>query len=120
MSESTVISDKFIEVATQEISKELSDISTILNSCYDDDDVSKNSIKIEKHMHNIKGLAPMMGKENIGNTAKHFDYILKEIISGKKMEGVFEPLCASIEQMRMDIDNSYKMGEMKRQIFNIA
>ena len=112
MSELTVISDKFIEVATQEINKELSDISTILNSCYDD--VSKNSIKIEKHMHNIKGLAPMMGKENIKNSVKHFDYILKEIISGKKIEGIFEPLYTSIEQMRMDMDNSYKMGEMKR------
>ena len=66
MSELLGISDKFIKIATLEINEDLSDISKILDSCQDDEDISKNSIIIEKHMHSIKGLAPMMGKENIG------------------------------------------------------
>ncbi len=64
------MSDEFMKIATQEINDELSGISTILDSCQNDADVSKNSDKIEEHMHKIKGLAPMMGKENIGSLAK--------------------------------------------------
>jgi chemotaxis protein histidine kinase CheA len=120
MSELTGISDEFIKLATQEINEELSDISKILGSCQDDEDISKNSIKIEKHMHNIKGLAPMMGKENIGNVAKHLDSILKKIMSGKKVDGIFEPLCRSIEQMKMNMDKHHEMKEIQRQVSKIA
>ncbi len=120
MSGLSAISDEFIEVATLEINEELSHIATILDSCQDDNDISKNSSKIEKHMHNIKGLAPMMGKENIGSIAKHLDSILKKIISGKKVDGIFEPLCTSIHQMKLSMKSPHQMGEIQRQISNIA
>lgn len=51
------MSDEFMKIATQEINDELSSISTILDLCQNDADVSKNSDKIEEHMHKIKGLA---------------------------------------------------------------
>ncbi|HUU47788.1 MAG TPA: hypothetical protein VMW55_03295 [Nitrosopumilaceae archaeon] len=120
MSELTGVSDEFIKVATQEINEELSEITEILDSCQNDDDISKNSSIIEKHMHNIKGLAPMMGKETIGTVAKHLDSILKKIMSGKKVDGIFEPLCTSIEQMRMNMDKSHEMQEIQRQVSKIA
>jgi len=120
MSELTGISEEFIKVATQEINEELSHIEKILDSCQNDDDISKESSKIEKHMHNIKGIAPMMGKEKIGNLAKHIDSILKKIMSGTKVEGIFEPLCTSIEQMKLNMEKSHEMQEIQKQISNIA
>lgn len=120
MSKLTGISDEFIKVATEEINEELSNISKILDVSQGDDDILKNSSKIEKHMHNIKGLAPMMGEKNIGNLAKHLDSILKKIMSGTKVDGIFEPLCTSVEQMRMNMDKPHEMQDIQRQVSNIA
>ena len=114
------MSDEFMKIATLEINEELSSISTILDSCQNDYDVSKNSGKIEKHMHKIKGLAAMMGKENIGNLAKTLDFILKKIDSGQKVDGFFEPLSISIEQMKITMDNPNDLGEVHKQISDIA
>jgi len=116
MSELTALSDEFIEVATQEINEDLANIAVILDSCKNDNDISKNSSKIEKHMHNLKGLAPMMGKASIGNVAKHLDSILKKIISGKKVDGIFEPICVSIEKMQLDMKSPHEMTEIQKQI----
>ncbi len=114
------MSDEFMKIATQEINVELSSISTILDSCQNDNDVSKNSDKIEKHMHNIKGLAPMMGKENIGNLAKTLDFILKKIDSGRKVDGFYEGLSISVKQMQITMDSPYDLGEIHKQISDIA
>ena len=114
------MSDEFIKVATKEINEELSGIATILGSCQNDADVSKNSEKIEQHMHKIKGLAPMMGKENIGNLAKTLDSILKKIVSGQIVDGFFEPLSASIEEMKISMDGPHDMGEIQKKISDIA
>jgi HPt (histidine-containing phosphotransfer) domain-containing protein len=114
------MSDEFIKVAIKEINDELSGIATILDSCHNDSDVSKNSDKIEQHMHKIKGLAPMMGKEDIGNLAKTLDSILKKIISGQKVDGFFEPLSTSIKQMAIAMDNSQDLEEVQKQVSDIA
>jgi chemotaxis protein histidine kinase CheA len=114
------MSDEFIKVATREIKDELSGITTILGSCSNDDDISKNSDKIEQHMHKIKGLAPMMGKENVGRLAKSLDFILKKIVSGKKIDGFYEPLCVSIEQMSMAMERFHDLNEIQNNISNIT
>jgi HPt (histidine-containing phosphotransfer) domain-containing protein len=114
------MSDKFIKVATSEINDELAGITTILGACQNDTDISKNSDKIEKHMHKIKGLAPMMGKEHIGNLAKTLDSILKKIVSGQKVAGFFEPLSISIHQMTIAMDNPHDLGKVQKQVSDIA
>jgi len=114
------MSHEFIKVATREINEDLSRIAEILDSCKNDDDVSKNSHQIEKHVHNIKGLAPMMGKEKIGSLAKPLDSILKTIISGKKVDGMLEPLCMSVQHMQIEMDNPHDMGDIQKQISDIA
>ena len=114
------MSDEFIKVATREINEELSGILSILDTCRNDADVSKNSEKIEQHMHKIKGLAPMMGKESIGNLAKTLDLILKKIISGKKIDGFKEPLSTSIKQMKQAMDGPHDLGEVHKQVSDIA
>ncbi len=114
------MSDEFLQVATQEINDELSGIATILGTCQNDVDISKNSDEIEKHMHKIKGLAPMMGKENIGNLAKTLDSILKKIISGQKVDGFFDALSISIKQMTIAMDKSHDLGKVQKQVSDIA
>ncbi len=114
------MSDEFIKVATREINDELSGITTILKSCSNDDDVSKNSDKIEQHMHKIKGLAPMMGKENVGIVAKILDSILKKIVSGTKVEGFHILLSTSIEQMSMAMEKNHDLNELQKNVSEIA
>ena len=114
------MSDEFIKVASREINGELSDINTILDSCKNDADVAKNSDKIEQHMHKIKGLAPMMGKENIGTLAKKLDSVLKKIMSGHKVDGFFEPLTISIKQMTIAMNEPNDLGEVQAQVSDIA
>ena len=110
------MSDEFIRVATLEINQELESINTILQSCSSDLDVAKNSGNIEQHMHKIKGLAPMMGKENVGNLAKILDSVLKQIVSGKKTDGFFEPFVSSISQMKIAMDNPHDLSKIQKQI----
>ena len=113
MSELVDLTDEFMEVATKEINEELTCINKILSFCKNDSDVSENSRKIERHVHNIKGLAPMMEKEICGKVAKHLDSNLKKIISGEKIEGIFVLLCTSVEKMKKDMDNHYEKSEIQ-------
>jgi len=110
------MSDEFVRVATLEINGGLESIVTILQSCSSDLDVTKNSDKIQQHIHKIKGLAPMMGKENVGNLAKILDSILKQIVSGKKIEGFFEPLVESVDQMKMAMENQHDLNKIQKHI----
>ena len=71
------MSDEFTQVATKEINEELDGIEGILNSCTNDDDITNNSTDIEKHLHKIKGLAPMMGQEGVGEIAALNDTLMK-------------------------------------------
>ena len=114
------MSDEFIKVATQEINDELSGISAILDICSNDADIAKNSEKIEQQLHKIKGLAPMMGKENIGNLAKTLDSILKKIVSGRKVDGFYDPLLMSIKQMAFAMENPHDLSKIHKQISDVA
>ncbi len=114
------MSDEFIKVATQEINNVLSGIAAILDICSNDNDIAKNSEKIEQQMHKIKGLAPMMGKESIGNLAKTLDSILKKIASGQNVEGFYDPLSISIKQMTFAMENPYDLSEIHKQVSDIA
>ena len=82
--------DEFTQVATKEINEELAGIEGILNSCKNDEDVINNSTDIEKLLHKIKGLAPMMGQNGVGEIAALIDILLKKITGGQIVEGIFE------------------------------
>ena len=114
------MSDEFLRVATAEINEELSAIRTILDSCQNDSDISKNSYKIEQGMHKIKGLAPMMGKQNIGDLAKTLDMILKKIIAGQKVDNFLNPLCVSVDHMTEAMEKSRDLGSIHKEISHIA
>ena len=98
------MSDEFISLATKEINEEISGIDVVLNSCSNDNDIVLKSSEFERHTHKIKGLAPMMGKESLGELSSYLDTILKEIIDGKKFQGVFELLNESLFEMKNVMD----------------
>ena len=111
------MSDEFIKVATEEIKEEIAKIEKILDSCKNDFDVKNNSVTIEKHLHKIKGLAPMMGKSQIGEIALLNDVLLNQIIDGKNISGMYTILNESNEFMKLSIQNSDgNFHELKQKI----
>lgn len=111
------MSDEFIKVATLEIKDEIASIKKILESCKDDSDVSKNSKSIEKHIHKIKGLAPMMDKKGLGEIAALNDKLLNHIIEGQNLAGIYSTLCESSVFMDQSIHGSnHSSHEIKQKI----
>ncbi len=111
------MSDEFIKVATEEIKEEIASIKKILDNCNDDSSVVQNSALVEKHTHKIKGLAPMMGKEQIGEIAALNDILLNQIMEGKHIEGIYSVLLESNNFMEQSIQNSdINSAELKQKI----
>ncbi len=94
------MSDEFISLATKEINEEISEIEKILNSCKTNDDVKNNSSQLKKHTHKIKGLAPMMGKNELGELSSQLDTMLLKISQTNKNQEIFDTLIESVAQMK--------------------
>ncbi len=111
------MSEEFIRVATKEINEETGSIAEILKSCNDNSSAIKKASLIEKHIHKIKGLAPMMEKGEMGEIAAMIDKIIKHVIEGNDLDGVYEILLESNKFMKdsMDGDNS-NMHHLKQKI----
>ncbi len=89
------MSDNFIKIARKEIQEELDALGQILTRCSNDMDISNNAQSIEKHLHKIKGLAPMMGQNDVGEIAKMTDTILKHVITNGVLTGSYQTLVES-------------------------
>ncbi|QUC65145.1 Hpt domain-containing protein [Nitrosopumilus sp. K4] len=114
------VSDDFVALATKEINEEINGIETILKSLSTDDDVFTNAKKLQRHTHKIKGLAPMMGKESVGEVASELDNILKKIIDGKKYE-LLKVLQNSVREIKSSMnDSSYSLLELKKKISELT
>lgn len=99
------MSEEFLRVAKKEVIDDISEIGNLLKTCSSDDDVQKAATDIEKHVHKIKGLAPMMGQEEIGDIATLLDSLLKMLIAGRKIEGVYKTMKTSHEMMHNKIND---------------
>jgi len=96
------MSDNFLRAAQKEVREDLEDIKTILDSCKNDSDISTNAAAIRKHLHKIKGLAPMMGEDEIGKISQMADKLVKHISTKGPQNGSYEILNESarlIEQI---------------------
>ncbi len=114
------MSDEFLKLATAEINNEISEIHNILNSCHTSLDVSANAAKIQKSTHKIKGLAPMMGKEELGSLSSLLDSVLKKIMDGAIIDEIFESLIDAVDEMKHSMTNSnYNLDEIKQRISTI-
>ena len=90
------MSDDFHRIARQEIQEELDGLKQILLQCDNDIDISNNGNKIEKYLHKIKGLAPMMDQNDIGDIAKLNDIIFRNIIENGMLDGTYEIFSESL------------------------
>lgn len=111
------MSDDFFNLASLEINEDVSAISLILNSCKTNDDVIKKASDLEKHIHKIKGLAPMMGKEDLGDLASEIDFVLKKIIDGQYIPFLNE-LNDSARLMEASLNSECDFSEIKKRIKN--
>lgn len=115
------MSDEFLKVATAEINDEISEIQNILNSCHNSLDASANAAKIQKSTHKIKGLAPMMGKEELGNLSSLLDSVLKKIMDGATADELFESLLVAVGEMKNSMTYpDYNLDKIKQQILQIS
>ncbi len=111
------MSDEFIRVATKEINEEIDSVDEILKSCNNNSSAIKKASLIEKHFHKIKGLAPMMGKGDIGEIAAMTDKILKHVIEGNDLNGVYEILLESNKFMKDSMEEANSnMHQLKQKI----
>jgi len=99
-----MMSDEFLAVATKEVTDDIDSIENILKLCANDVDVFQNASKFQKHTHKIKGLAPMMGKESLGNFLSSLDNIFKKIINGENIDGIFNLMLESITHMKKSMN----------------
>jgi chemotaxis protein histidine kinase CheA len=102
------MSDNFLKIAKQEIQAELDSLQQILIQCNDDKDISNNGNKIEKHLHKIKGLAPMMGQNNVGEIAKINDSIIMYIIKNGTQNGTYQVMSESLQIMQEIFNDTNK------------
>ncbi len=111
------MSDEFITVATEEINDDISNLENILHFCTNNDDVYQNANELQKHTHKIKGLAPMMGKEELGILSSLLDVLLREMIEGKKNEGIFNILSESLFYMKNSMnETNYDLSQINNKI----
>lgn len=114
------MSDEFLKIATSEITDEISEIQNILNSCHNNLDVCANAAKIQKSTHKIKGLAPMMGKEDLGSLAALLDSVLKKITNNSVPDEIFESLIDAVDEMKNSmIHSDYNLDAIKQRISKI-
>lgn len=102
------MSDNFLKIARQEIQAELDSLQQILIQCNDDKDISNNGNKIVKHLHKIKGLAPMIGQNNVGEIAKINDSILRHVIENGTQSGIYQVMSESLQIMQEIFNDTNK------------
>ena len=93
------MSDNFLKLARNEIQEELDSLNQILFQCHSDSDISTNGKELERHLHKIKGLAPMMGQEGVGDIAALTDTITKHVIANGTLDGTYNIFSESIKIM---------------------
>jgi len=115
------MSDEFLKVARQEIQLELDELERIVLHCNNDEHIFKNSQSIKVHLHKIKGLAPMMGQEKIGELAKMSDSILRYIMSEGPLPGSCLIILKTVEDMKKIFGglNIYDLSDFKKQVHDM-
>jgi len=89
------LSDNFLRIARKEVQEELDGLEQILAHCSNDIDISNHAKNIERRMHKIMGLAPMMGQKDIGDIARMADVLLKHVIANGTLAGIHQILLES-------------------------
>lgn len=114
------MSDEFLKIAAKEINDDLSEMEKIIALCRTDADILSNIEKFQKHTHKIKGLAPMMGQEDLGDLASSLDSIFKKISNGSRTENIFNILSGVIPNLKfVMLKPGYDLTMLKQQISHL-
>ena len=100
------MSEEFKRIARQEVNEDIAEIGNLLQNCNSDESMHIKASDIEKHVHKIKGLAPMMGQEEIGQIAALLDKLLKVALSGKSVPGMIQTIKNSHLFMKNTMDGT--------------
>ena len=114
------MSEEFLKVARQEIQEELDSLKEAFHACANDEQFYKKSKEIERHMHKIKGLAPMMGQENVGEIARMSDLILKQVITQGMLRGSHDIILEAVQKMNhlFNEDDSFEIDVFRKKIID--
>lgn len=115
------MSDEFFRVARQEIQSEIDSLKKILLSCTNDKQLYAESSNIEKYMHKIKGLAPMMEQEKMGEIAKISDIIVKHVSSHGILAGSHDIISDAVKRMSslLDGDQNIQVDDFEKNVKSI-
>jgi len=112
--------EDFIKAAINEINEEISGIQSVLNYCKNNFDLYTNAEKIQKHTHKIKGLAPMINKDDLGLLSSLLDSILKKIMKEKTSIYLLELFITSIAEMTKSMTfSNYDLDKIKKHVSQI-
>ena len=115
------MSDNFLRVAQKEVKKDIEDIEAIIDSCKNDSDIFTSATRIGKHLHKIKGLAPMMGQNDLGEISQLADKLIKHIIAKGPVKDSYQILLESVKTMKQllngDARNTETLKEKIKQAF---
>jgi len=114
------MSDEFLKIATDEINDEISQIQNIVSVCHTGTELCKNAAEIQKSTHKIKGLAPMMGKEELGSLSALLDSVFKKIQNISITDDMFTSLVSAVDEMKNSmIHSDYNLDEIKQKVSQI-
>ena len=98
------MSEEFVKLATDEINQAIAEMEKTFSSCADDEATLSKSNLFEKESHKIKGLAPMMGQEELGAFAAVLDSVLKRLSDGQTTSDAKNLIETSIFSMKKCMD----------------
>ncbi|WP_299292076.1 Hpt domain-containing protein [Nitrosopumilus sp.] len=108
------MSEEFVKLATDEINQAIAEMETTFSSCTDDEATLSKSNLFQKESHKIKGLAPMMGQEELGAFAAILDSVLKRLSDGKTTPDAKNLIETSISSMKQCMDEpATDLSELK-------
>lgn len=111
------MSDEFLKLARQEIQSEIDSLEEIFLVCTNDEQFYKRSLDIEKHMHKIRGLAPMMGQEKVGEVAQISDTILKYVINHGVLKGSHNMVLGAVQRINHLFNGTnIETGDFRKQV----
>lgn len=112
------MSEEFLRIARQEIQSEIDSLNEIFLTCINDEQLYEKSTEIEKHMHKIKGLAPMMEQEKMGEIAKISDLVLKHVSSHGTLKGSHKITSDAVKIMSSFFSGQFtiQVDDFKKQV----
>lgn len=115
------MSDEFFKIARQEIESEINSLQEIFHTCKTDQQFYDRAKDIERHLHKIKGLAPMINEEEIGKIARLGNLVTKHVLDHGVLNGSHDVITDSIQRMHQTFNSkiSGRIEDFEKQVKKI-